>query len=522
MASDAASLPSYKRPEATAVGYDLQLIDDLLAGSRRMWDQSATGSGGKPYIRKWSDEAPPVYDVRRMGETVFEGLGRTLSAAVGMLFAKPPQVTWNASETAMTEIWANIDAAGTAGPVLTKRFAESAIRDGLAAILVDHPQPPKLEETPLGAVTNDVAAKLGLRPTWALYRRSQIINWRTAVINNRKALSMVVFSECGEAEDGLFGIRTVQRYRVLRLILTPAGYQATWKLYEVKADANGSDVSDFVDAGGGVYKNREGAIADFLPVSIAYTGRTDAPMCATIPLLGVAFANLAHWQASTDLRFYRSLSAFPQPVVIGSFAQDATGQAGKLRVGPMVGIHLQGDGAKFEWAEISGTSMAQLESGIKEKLAQMGQLGLSFLVSDTRAAETADAKRLDATAENSTLATAAQGIDDAENSALEHTAWYLGIDKAGAPVLAINRDFESILMDAQTITAYVALVNAGFPKRQVLEALQAGGRIKPDADLDTLEEEWSAGLAAAQELKASQAAAALDAKTNGDPTPLAA
>jgi len=524
MPTDAANLPNYCRPEASKAAIDLQLVHDLLAGSRTMWEKAATGTGGVPYIFKWSAETPQTYAIRSRCETLFEGTGRTLSACTGMLFAKPPQVTWNASELAMTELWANMDAAGTAGPVLIKRFTDMSLRDGIGAIVVDHPAPPQAKDTPLGTITDEIAARLGLRPTWALYARAQIINWRTAVVNNRKTLTMIVFAESAEVEDGLFGIRSVQRYRVLRLVLTPDGYQATWKLYELKDGASGDSIEHYTDAGGGVFRNRGGTVAEVLPVAIAYAGRTEAPMCATVPLLGVAFANLAHWQQSTDLRFYRMVAAYPQPVVKGELMIDAaTGKPMTLGLGPLVAVHVS-EGGDYLWREIQGTSMEQLESGITEKMRQMAAQGLAFLMSETRAAETAEGKRIDSVAQNATLATAAQGIQDAVNLALEFTAWYLGIEKAGAPVLEINRDFEQLLMDAQTIQAYVALVAAGFPKREVLEALVTGGRIKPDANLTELEERWEENVQqtqmAAQALKDAEAAAQRNALMNGAPDSL--
>jgi hypothetical protein len=262
MVTNDPALPSYTRAEALAIKPDLDLMDDLLAGSRRMWAKAKIGTGGIPYVFKWTKESADTYKLRSQCETLFEGTGRTLSSSVGMLFAKPPQLTWNQSETAMKELWANLDGAGTSGPVLIKRFAESAIRDGLGAIMVDHTPPPKPEETPLGAVTAKVAADLGLRVTWALYARKQIINWRTAMVNNKKTLTMVVFYECGEVDDGAFGTREAKRFRVLRLVLTPKGWQATWTLYELKDEA-GDKVESFANVGSGSFTNRDGQVADF-------------------------------------------------------------------------------------------------------------------------------------------------------------------------------------------------------------------------------------------------------------------
>lgn len=503
--SDNPNLPTYQRPEVKAAVDDLTLIHDLLGGTRRMWQQS------KEYIRKWSDEDTGVYDIRRQCETLFEGLGRILSAAVGMLFAKSPALEWNASEAVMTPQWDNIDAAGTKGTVFIKRFSESAIRDGLCLILVDHPSPP--QDVTITAANEQT---LGLRPTWAMYQRAQILSWRTAVVGNRQTVTQLVLAECGETASGTFGVTTRPRYRVLRLV----DGVATWQLWEQVND-RGASLTDFALLDEGTFKNRNGKSADFLPVALGYAGRTDSPITAGMPLLGVAWANLAHWQLSTNLRFYRDLSAFPQPVVTGALMPDPqTGQPGKLRVGPMVAVQLSEASAKFEWAELSGSSMAQLEQGVDEKLGQMAKLGMAFLATDTRAAETAAAKRLDATAENSTLATAAQGIEDAVNLAFEYHAWYLGIEKAGAPVLTISRDYESTAMDPATMTAYVSAVqSAGLPIRLLLEAWQAGGRIGPEEDLDALEAEMMANAEAAAQQKANELAAQQDAMKNGQPDP---
>jgi hypothetical protein len=488
------SKPDYTRPEVVKVQPDLDLVHDLLAGTRQMWEKSAT------YIRKWKDEQDEVYDIRRKIEEVSEDLGRTLSAAVGMLFAKEPVMEWNASEAAMADQWENLDAAGTAGKVLVKRFSDQAIQDGIGLILVDHPPAPEGVQ-----VTAANEKQLGLRPTWALYQRAQAISWRTAVINNALTLTMLVLEECGQEDAGLYGVKTVKRYRILRLakIAGTEDYGAFWELWkEVKT----GEASTFARETGGVFRNRAGKQAPVIPVAIAYTGRTDTPLCSTIPLMGVAWANLGHWRQATNLRFYREVAAFPQPVVVGELAPtvNSVGASipGKLRMGPMVAVHLQGEGASLTYAAPPTEAFEPLERGVKEKLDQMGRLGMSFLVSDTRAAETAEAKRLDSTAENATLATAAQGIQDAWNQALIFHAWYLGIEEAGAPVLTINRDFESVVMDAATMSAYTdAVVRAGLPAHLFLEALQVGGRLPEDADLEEIEREMMANSAAEEERK---------------------
>lgn len=491
-----AAQPDYIRPELKTVLPDLDLMEDLIAGTRRMHERAMT------YIRKWTDEDQQVYLIRSKSEQVFEGTTRTLSASIGMLFAKEPELEWNESETALSEDWDNIDGEGTKGHVFVKRFAEVAVRDGLGIILVDHPSPPRDRETgePVRIHGGNERA-LNMRPMWAYYPRKLARSWRFQKIDNKKTLTQLVLAEPTVVDEGIYGVAHRERYRVLRLI----NGEASWTLYEKRKEAN---VEKFVILESGHFRNKKGQVADFIPVAIGYTGRTDAPMVAQIPLLGVAWANLGHWQIASNLRFYTDLCCFPQPTIVGTLAMepgiDEAGNKamvpGHLRVGPMVVVHLMGDGASYDFTAPPVEAFVPIEKRLLEKEQAMGKLGMSFLVTDTRAAETAEAKRLDATAENSTLATAAQGIDDAINLAWEHHCWFYGIEKASAPVFAINRDFESIAMDAATMTVYVkAVKDAGLPERLLLEAWKSGGRLPPDTDIDEILFEMMANRAAEEE-----------------------
>lgn len=485
--------PNYARAEYLATAPDLLLIENELGGTRAMHAASTT------YIRKWSKEKKTVYDFRRVCETFFEGFGRTLSAGIGMLFAKPPAVVWNGGEGEMEADFANIDAAGTAGVVFVKRFAEAALRDGLGAILVDHPSPPE------GVIVHaGNERELNLRPVWTIYPRASIINWDAEKVNNVLTLTLAVAYEPSTVRKGLFGRETRHFYRVFRLdkaqresgaSTEPDTYVASWQLWEMKNE--GSEASDFTLNSRGVFRNRAGEAAQRLPIAIAYTGNTNAPMQAKIPLLGVAWANLSHWQLSTDLRFNTIVASFAQPVVIGELAQTAQGvQAQGLEVGPLVFVHLK-QGGDFKWVEAAGSGLARLAALVLEKLQQMGALGVSFLMSDTRAAETAEAKRLDAAAENATLATAAQAIEDAVNLSFEFDGWYRGIDKERVPVMTLSRDYENVALDSEVMKAYVAAVEkAGLPARLMLAAFQQGGRIPADVDIEEIEAEMMAGQAA--------------------------
>ncbi len=517
---DANDRPSTTRAEYRAALPSVELIRDLMGGTPRMHERCAT------YIVKWRKEKPEAYAKRATAAKVYGGLTRALSASVGMLFAKDPahEGTWPA---ALAEHWENIDGKGAAGPVYAKRRAEDALADGFGAILVDFPSVPEGV-----TVTQATERALNLRPFWAAYARLDILNWRYEVINNRLTLTRATLRESLSRPDGAFGTKTVSVYRVLLLRslppLEPGGaiiYVALWQLLEEVADQSGA-VAEVRVLDTGIFRDANGAPFDELPLAIGYGGRTDAPLTAAPPLLDLAWANLQHWRIATDKRWYEQLCAYPQPLLKGQLASAGTGPAvdGKpvapsFEAGPGVLVTVKADG-DFLWRELQGTSLERLQEALQVERDEMGELGASFLAKKTRAAETAEAKRIDSVAENATLATAAQGIEDWLNDALRLHARYLGIPAARAPTLVVNKDFDAMTMDAATMTAYVGAVrDAGLPVRILLDAWQQGGRIAADTDLDALAFEMEAAASAEADRKAEEAADRLAmAQERGGPT----
>jgi hypothetical protein len=480
----------YDRPSTPCAAYvqaapDIMLIRDLLGGTRCMHEQF------KVYIPKYKAEKPDAYKRRATSATVYGGLGRTLSAANGMLFAKPPEKSKTGWTPELESHFDNIDGKGTGGVVFVKRRSEDSMADGFTVILVDHPQPPNDVEVHAG---NEKA--LNLRPFWSSYTRADVLSWRTAVVKNVETVVQVVLREAAYVNEGRFGVLPRTRYRVCAL--TAVG--ATWQLLEEQKNAGGNVVA-VTQVGAGAFVDRSGAPFDIIPIAVIYAGRTDAILTAHPPLLDVAYANLQHWRKATNLSFYEDQCCFPQPTITGELARDPNGAPMPFTMGPAVLVQVTA-GSTYEMKELTGSSLATLRDGLATMKDEISELGMSFLAKKTRGVETAEAKRLDAAAENSTLATSAQGIEDGINQALMLHARYLGIPAEQAPTLKLNRDFDQLAMDAATMTVYVqAVAQAGLPVRLLLQSWQAGGRISPDVDLEELEAEMMANAAAAEAQK---------------------
>lgn len=421
-------------------------------------------------------------------------------------------MVWNASENTLKPLADNIDGAGTKASVFGKQFSERAIKHGVAAILVDHASAPRNPDGTPVPITSANEASFNLRPLWKMYSRHDILNWKETVVNSVKTLTQVTLFESRTEDKMTYGVEEVSLFRVLRLIPSGNSMVATWQLLRETVKDDGSVTYD--EVGRGVFRNRAGMAANFLPLSIAYTGTKTAAFVADVPLEGVAYANLGHWEYATDLKFNRRVAAFEQMVITGELMRDETlpmDQKPTVKIGPLVAIHLQ-QGGSVTWSGPSGTGLNQLEKGQMEKMEQMDQMGLGFLISKNVVQKTATETAINSYAQMSTLAAAGIGIGDAMNLSWEHTGWYYGIEKVECPVITINTNFVDGKMDYNTMNAYKTLVDAGFPKMLVLQALQDGGRIPEDADLEEIHAEWDSELSAKQDIELAKTEALLAAQ----------
>jgi hypothetical protein len=119
---------------------------------------------------------------------------------------------------------------------------------------------------------------------------------------------------------------------------------------------------------------------------------------------------------------------------------------------------------------------------LQQNEAAQGAMGLAFLTPDTRAAETAEAKRIDATAENATLSSMGRRASDPLEEAFGFSAEFMSSPrrqvKAGS--VTIHTDFEETVMDPQTMQAFGALARDGKLSIETLLAALVKGKRLPE------------------------------------------
>lgn len=419
---------------------------DCVAG------QDAVRKAGEEYLAKLKDETPEDYRARLSRSDFYNGSWRTIDGMRGMAFRKPPVVDAPAGLATYTK---DVTLSGIALDNFASEIVEEVLSVGRVGILVDHPPMPEVV-TPL---TVEAAQRLGLRPTMQLYATESIINWRYARIDNAWSLALVVLKEVEAVQDDEFKVEYEDRYRVLDL--TPSGYRQ--RLFRI--GKNGKDEQ----IGSDIYPLMNGSPLPYIPFAIIGSGGRgdviDEP-----PLIDLIDANLALYQINADYRHGLHFTGLPTAVVSGYQPEN---QSEKLYIGSQAAWVFPDPNAKAVYLEFTGQGLTELREAIKEKKQDMAMLGARMIADETRQAETLGATQIKRAGENSILAAIVTAVSNGLEWALGIFAQWAG--QSGTVGYQINRDFNPMMLDAQTLTAIFAGVQGGhISEAEAFELMQRG------------------------------------------------
>jgi hypothetical protein len=373
---------------------------------------------------------------------------RSIKGLSGMVFRQDPELGEDVPAKIAQDL-EDVDLAGTHVDPFMRSIFEDALEAGHAAILVDAPQ----SDGP--APNAAVEAAMGLRPYWVHIKKDDILSWRTSRVNGAVVLDQAVIREVVYEPDGEFGEKKVTRFKVYR-----RADPVTWIEYQ-KTD--GEEVTQVAT---GVIAN-----VSEIPLCPVYTDKTGV-LESDPPLLALAYTNVAHYQVQSDHLTALHKASVPIPVLVGVDVKAA------IPVGPNVGVKVPTDG-DFKYVETTGAALGATADQITKFETQMAREGMSMLQHETRAAETAEAKRIDKSEQDSTLAVAARSLQDAIEQALGFHAQMRGLGDKGGQVV-VNRDFERLTLDAQQVDAYSKLVAIGQLSLDTLWSVLAEGGVLPD------------------------------------------
>jgi hypothetical protein len=433
--------------------YDLNLQSVLKVRAAVAGDTAIKRAGVAYLPAEWydpsDDESKKRYQVYLNGSYFMGVTGQTLAAMSGMVFRKPAAFELTPLVEALTE---NIDGEGMSLDQFAKRGFSDVMQAGRYGVLADYTPAPQ-------GITRAEANQLGLRPYLSGYPYESIINWKTSIINGAEKLTLVVLREVVEKpSNNEFSLDQEYRYRVLRL--TDGVY--TQQLYD-DAQRPVDDPKTPLQPNGRPF--------DHIPFHLA--GSTDnKPSVDKPPLLDIATTNIAHYQTTADhrenLRTHGQLTlGIRTDLTVDEFKE---ANPNGVKVGARVGYFL-GETGGFE--SVTAPESSSLRIALQDLEGQMVGLG-ARLVQRGGQAETAEAARINASGEASTLDQVTSNLSECLEAALEDMALFLGENPALIEY-KLNSDFWETGLDPQSFNAVLtAYKDRAIAHRDMIHMIKTG------------------------------------------------
>tara|TARA_Y100001972_G_scaffold102525_1_gene128163 strand:+ start:55 stop:1437 length:1383 start_codon:yes stop_codon:yes gene_type:complete len=426
------------------------LIEDLLAGSVKIKQEH------RKYLFPEPRESTESYDSRLNRSAVVPYFQRIEKMLAGMLTRKSVRLE-DVSDTVLQQLF-DIDLEQNDLNVWLFNTARIAIAFGHVGVLVDAPKE--------GDKT---------RPYWVTYKPSDILGWRTEIINGIRELTQVRLLENVVEPDGKYGEKIITQIRVLER-----------GKYEIHR-------KDDKRSGFRLYDQGQMSLKDKIPFSVAYSNRVGF-FESRSPLYDIAELNLKHYQIQSDLDNILHISSVPNLVVYGYPNAD------EITTGPNEALSLPPE-SKMEYVSPASDSFDAIFTRLNDLKEQINTLSLAAVLGQKLVGESAEAKRIDRSQNDSTLMVLAQQMQDLIDNCLQFHSQYLNEPKAGT--CTVNRDFVTARLDPQEITAYTQLFSLGgishetlltqlyngeilgddFSVEEEIESLQKGGLKEIEEDL---------------------------------------
>jgi hypothetical protein len=414
-------------------------VRDVVSG------QDAVHGGGTLYLPKLLDQELSEYLAYVDRTPFYNASWRTIAGFIGMLFRKPPTLEVPKTLEAMLD---DVTMSGVSFSDFARDCALEDLEVSRLGVLVDHPA--QLQNEDGSPVTVAQAQAAGQRPSMQMYKTENIINWRYGRVNNATVLTQVRLLELHETEKSEFEYETESRIRVLDLI---DGFYRVRVFKEDNGEQIGSDV----------YPTINNKKLTSIPFFFIGPDGTEGAIVDDPVMIDLIDLNLKHYQVSADYEHGCHMTGLPTPVISGYKPgfDDKTGQPikEKFYIGSATAWIFPDAQAKAEFLEFTGQGLDALEKNLARKEGQMAAIGARMLAPEKSGVEAAETLAIRHSGENSILSSIAIAVSDGLTKALKVFAEWAGI--AGECKFQINRDFVPMSVDAQTLTAWLGLVQAG-------------------------------------------------------------
>lgn len=340
-------LVSYIRPE-------LRALEPELNRTRDCYNLMRTGDPKKclaSYLPQEEGEPDGCYEAR-LGRSTYTSVFRdAIRAFAGVL----SQYQLKELPATLEDAQGNVDLLGSSISKFLNNLDQLVLRDGGAAILVDMPP----EQPEVVSALEEIEQEI--RPYLIVVDRTNLINWRTRMINGREVVEQAVIRMLQEvpSQEGDFGAELEPVY----VHLFPGGYR------KYRMERGGVSWTMQV---------LEQGVTTLDRVPLVWYGATGSKFAdGDVPLVGLADLSVQHMQLRSDLAELIHKLSMPVPVRVGA-PTDSMGNPRPLTLGPNTAVDLPLEGS-FSFAEPSGGSLAQHQAEITHVEELMDRSSLAFM-----------------------------------------------------------------------------------------------------------------------------------------------
>jgi hypothetical protein len=380
-------------PSWKALAPDLEMIHDLMGGTRRM------RSAGLRWLPKEHSEAWEAWRVRLNRSVLFNGLARTVAALSGRPFSQ--DVTLKGAHPQIQQFCQNIDGRGCSITTFAGHLLRLMLRDGLVYLLVD-------------------AKPDGGMPYCVMIEASQMIGIRRNPTH--QGFSQIRIREQVMQQKGSFTDEWEDQIRVIE--------PGKWMLFK----ANGNRRSEWACHDQGHMD------IDQIPI-VECAVNPDHMMLASPPLLDLAWLNMAHWQSSSDQRHILHIARVPI-----LFARGMEASESQIDIGPNRLIIAEDSTADIKFVEHSGAAIAAGRQDLLDLEEKMAVMGLD-LIARRPGQPTATARAIDRAQSNAFLHMLIDDVRDHLNGMLRYAALWFGLPEEAAGEVVLPKHFP---IDAKT------------------------------------------------------------------------
>ena len=421
---------------------------------------NVVNSTDEEYLPKLNGQDKKQYSSYKKRAVFYGAMSRTVTALVGAIDRKPPEVT---GADSINEFMKDVTGTGISLDEFLKDIEEEVMISGRVVICVDRKN----------SADN--------RPYLVWYKSEDCINWFSEQYTDfDQRLTGMIFRE------GYYDIDDDNKYKQVQLDqyreFTMVKGKVTVNIWRQKnKDKRIGENNSFIgkeekpqyEITETYTLTNRGKSLGFIPcVSVVSDGSPfEVPQP---PLLDLVDVNLAHYRNSADYEHGMHWTALPTPVLTGLNGKDS-----KISIGSGSAIILPDPQSSAMFLEFSGQGLSTIKTAMDHKEMMMSALGARMLASRMDQSTSAEVARINYSGETASLSNVARSMSRGMTRLLKMVAmWENNKGHEGIEV-HLNEDYVDTKLVGADLTALMAAYQGGAISLDSLIWNMASGELLP-------------------------------------------